>query len=390
MIKIQKEKDKGFTLLELLVVVVILVVLAAIAVVVFGNQRAKALDAAAQSNIATIGNTIANSFSLGVEPQEGPGGTTIIVDDQEATGTQTIALGDATVNNLTDSANWCIEQEGGSGWWHMSAGEQNPSGSDCAGNNAPGGGGGGPGGGGGVPGGIPNLTTALSFDPDFPEPTLANWAADTDGQNEWFCHYAVGESWQDRWNNDGSETTDVDPATNEWGDGAQVLSNGSTQVGRPFLMVEPKISEIGVVPAPQWCLPNPAIQIDVEDTGQPENFSIIALVWFKQPGEADWRLLYVETANYDSGLDGLAVPINAPSRGEDAAENGTGLYEYRVEVFEDDGGPSWTTLTEDGWPIQPNQHNDILLDSATTSFTITDEPPADWCYAPGECLQRAG
>lgn len=60
--KSMEEKDKGFTLIELLVVMIIIGILAAIAIPVFLNQRKKAMDTAAVSDISTLGKEIATYY----------------------------------------------------------------------------------------------------------------------------------------------------------------------------------------------------------------------------------------------------------------------------------------------------------------------------------------
>ncbi len=56
------EKDQGFTLIELLVVMIIIGILAAIAIPVFLNQREKARDTAATSDVSTLGKEIATYY----------------------------------------------------------------------------------------------------------------------------------------------------------------------------------------------------------------------------------------------------------------------------------------------------------------------------------------
>ena len=60
--KSMEQKDQGFTLIELLVVMIIIGILAAIAIPIFMNQRKKAVDSAAVSDVSTLGKEIATYY----------------------------------------------------------------------------------------------------------------------------------------------------------------------------------------------------------------------------------------------------------------------------------------------------------------------------------------
>ena len=112
--KSMNEKDQGFTLIELLVVMIIIGILAAIAIPVFLNQRKKAVDTAAKSDVSTIGKEVATYFVDGLATSTpalvltAGGRYTLAGNDigkqSNKLGTPTLTFNDATA---TDTS-WCV------------------------------------------------------------------------------------------------------------------------------------------------------------------------------------------------------------------------------------------------------------------------------------------
>ena len=114
------EKDQGFTLIELLVVMIIIGILAAIAIPIFMNQRRKAVDSSATSDVSTLGKEIATYYVdatavlAAADVSATAGGDLVVVDPvgnasantTDADLTYPGAAGAATVADA--SISWCV------------------------------------------------------------------------------------------------------------------------------------------------------------------------------------------------------------------------------------------------------------------------------------------
>jgi type IV pilus assembly protein PilA len=112
--KAQEGKESGFTLIELLVVMIIIGILAAIAIPAFLNQKKKARETSAKSDVSTIGKEVAAFYVDGTGAltltTDAVGGTWTLTDAAAAeVATGELSDGNTATGGATSDLVYCVQ-----------------------------------------------------------------------------------------------------------------------------------------------------------------------------------------------------------------------------------------------------------------------------------------
>ena len=107
-----RNDDEGFTLIELLVVMIIIGILAAIAIPLFLNQKKKAHETAAKSDVVDIAQHLTTYYidgSLTLTASGGAGGIWTLSDSTGVVDTSRLSPGDMIVGqNIISDTVFCV------------------------------------------------------------------------------------------------------------------------------------------------------------------------------------------------------------------------------------------------------------------------------------------